>query len=44
MNEVKSLVDETRASHIPAGKKVKDGHWVQLEWKREGGGGGGGGG
>ena len=35
MNEVKSLLDEWRHSHIPVGKKILDAQWVKLEWKRE---------
>ena len=35
MNEVKSVLDENRALHIPPGKKILDGQWVDLEWKRE---------
>ena len=35
MNEVKSLLDERRQSHIPPGKKILDDQWVKLEWKRE---------
>ena len=35
MNEVKSLLDERRHSHIASGKKVKTGHWTNLAWKRE---------
>ena len=35
MNEVKSLLDERRQTQIPAGKKILDPQWVNLEWKRE---------
>ena len=37
MNEVKTLLDERRHGQIPSGKKVKDGHWANLTWKREAG-------
>ena len=33
MNEVKSLLDERRQTQIPAGKKILDPQWVNLEWK-----------
>ena len=35
MNEVKSLLDERRQTLVPAGKKILDPQWVNLEWKRE---------
>ena len=35
MNELKSLLDERRETHIPVGKKILDAQWVNLEWKRE---------
>ena len=35
MNEVKSLLDERRHTLVTAGKKIVDGQWVNLEWKRE---------
>ena len=34
MNEVKSLLDERRHTHIFSGKKILDAQWANLEWKQ----------